>query len=160
NSRLSRLAEQLGWGIRQATPSAVDRDALRNAANRFFYEDPSLLPPQAPANQLASEGHSFSRVFTGAFLDCLDGMLAVAGGATDANLEQVGRDMGRILVDGVRISPVSPAYFSQVAAGMVQADRVRNNGRYGAVLSGAFIERGILSPVARHSLPAAPVPRV
>src|SRR5262249_27765546 len=33
NSRLSRLAEQLGWGIRQLSPTAVDPDCLRNAAN-------------------------------------------------------------------------------------------------------------------------------
>jgi hypothetical protein len=40
NSRLSRLAEQLGWAIRQQMPSAVDADCLRNAANSFFYTNP------------------------------------------------------------------------------------------------------------------------
>jgi len=46
NSRLSRLAEQLGWGIRQSSPTAVDPDSLRNAANRFFYQRPEQLPPR------------------------------------------------------------------------------------------------------------------
>jgi hypothetical protein len=36
-SRLSRLAEQLGWAIRQSVPSAVEADCLRNAVNTFFY---------------------------------------------------------------------------------------------------------------------------
>ena len=33
NSSVSRVAEQLGFAIRQRSPSAVDRDSLRNAAN-------------------------------------------------------------------------------------------------------------------------------
>src|SRR5262249_16196654 len=49
SSSLSRLGEQLGWGLRQLTPRAVDDDCLRNASNRFFYRSPDLLPPQADA---------------------------------------------------------------------------------------------------------------
>ncbi|HET6231686.1 MAG TPA: hypothetical protein VFE05_16550 [Longimicrobiaceae bacterium] len=158
SSRLSRMAEQLGWAIRQLAPSAVDADCLRNAANRFFYRRPDQLPPEGPARLLSSEPHSFSRVFTGAFLDALSAMLAVAGGPTDANLLRVSRDMGRLLVDGVRGAPVTGAYFSQVAAAMLQADRARNAGRYRAALGGAFVRRGILSPQAAVGLASAPVP--
>ncbi len=61
-SRVSRLAEQLGWAIRQSHPDAVDPDCLRNAANSFFYRQPEGLPPMAPASALSSEPHSFSRV--------------------------------------------------------------------------------------------------
>jgi len=67
SSRLSRLAEQLGWAIRQVSPDAVDADCLRNAVNSFFYHSPEELPTQGPAAALSSEPHSFSRVFTGAF---------------------------------------------------------------------------------------------
>lgn len=160
NSRLSRLAEQLGWGIRQFSPTAVDRDSLRNAANRFFYRSPAQLPPSAPASQLSSAPHSFSRVFTGAFLDALAGMLVVAGAANDPNLLAVSRDLGQLLVDGIRTAPVAPAYFSQVAAAMIQADQARNNGRYRVALSTAFIRHGILSPAAAAALANAPVPRL
>jgi hypothetical protein len=55
NSRLSRLAEQLGWAIRRQMPSAVDPDCLRNAANAFFYNNPESLPSNAPAVSLSSE---------------------------------------------------------------------------------------------------------
>ena len=68
-SRLSRLAEQLGWAIRQFAPTAVEPDCLRNASNSFFYANPETLPTSAPAATLSSEPHSFSRVFSGAFLD-------------------------------------------------------------------------------------------
>src|SRR3989475_6593439 len=43
-SRLSRLAEQLGWAIRQSVPSAVGPHWLPNAGTTFFYPDPATLP--------------------------------------------------------------------------------------------------------------------
>jgi len=160
NSRLSRLAEQLGWAIRQLSPSAVDRDSLRNAANRFFYQRPALLPPSAPASQLSSEPHSFARVFTGAFLDALARMLTITGAANDTNLLAVSRDLGLLLVDGIRTAPITSAYYSQVAAGMLQADQVRHHGRYRTALSSAFVQHGILSPAAMTAMAVAPVPQL
>jgi hypothetical protein len=158
-SRLSRLAEQLGWAIRQLAPTAIDPDCLRNAANRFFYRPPVQLPPQAPASQLSSEVHSFSRVFTGAFLDALAGMLQFLGPADDATLLAVSQALGQLLVDGVYTASVTSAYYSQVAAAMIQADQARNQGRYRTALSSAFIQRGILSPAAAAALTSAPVPQ-
>ena len=160
NSRLSRLAEQLGWAIRQLSPTAVDRDCLRNAANRFVYQRPDLLPPSAPASRLSSEVHSFSRVFTGAFLDALARMFALTGAPNEASLQAVSRDMAQLLVDGVRAAPITSAYYSQVAAAMVQADQARNHGRYRAALTSAFVGRGILAVHAALDLVDAPVPRL
>ena len=158
NSRLSRIAEQLGWGIRQLAPQAVDRDSLRNAANRFAYRAPATLPAEAPATQLSTGPHSFSRVFTGAFLDVLAAMLDVTGNADDASLETVTQDLGQLLVDGVLTAPITPAYFSQVAAAMVQAAKVRNGGLYRSAVLGAFVERGILDLVTARTLETAPLP--
>jgi hypothetical protein len=160
NSRLSRVAEQLGWGIRQVSPTAVDRDCLRNAANRFFYTRPSQLPPSAPASSLASDAHSFSRVFTGAFLDALSGMLEVLGAPTEANLLTVSQHMGQLLADGVRTASVSSNYYSQVAASMIQADRVRHQSRYLSALTRAFVRRGILATQSVVALNAAPTPTI
>jgi hypothetical protein len=157
-SRLSRLAEQLGWAIRQLSPTAVDPDCLRNAANRFFYRPPAQLPPRAPASQLSAEVHSFSRVFTGAFLDALAGMLRILGPANEANLLAVSQALGQLLVDGVHTAPITSTYYSQVAAAMIQADQARHQGRYRTALSSAFIQRGILAPAAAAALTGAPVP--
>lgn len=157
NSRLSQLARQLGWAIRvMFGPDAVDVDALRNAANQFFYQDPSGLPPNAPASQLSSEPHSFSRVFSAAFLDALAGMFHVgpAGSPVDDSdkLAAVAADAGRLLVEGVRLAPVGPGFYSQVAAGMVQADASLTGGRYRAALTSSFVQRGILSPATAVAL--------
>jgi hypothetical protein len=158
SSRLSRVAEQLGWGIRQRSRDAVDRDSLRNASNRFFYRSPSTLPPEAPASLLSTEPHSFARVFTGSFLDALAGMVATNGAATDAALESISRDMRQLLVDGILTATITDEYFTQVAAAMVQAARVRNNGRYRSALLQAFVERGILALGAVANLERAAVP--
>lgn len=155
NSRLSRLAEQLGWGIRQTRPTAVDRDCLRNAANRFFYRDPDLLPPSAPANLLSTEEHSFSRVFTGAFLDILARMFTPVQSSGEQGLLQVSRNLGQLLVDAIRRAPIVDAYFSQVAAAMVRADQLRFGGRNRAAITGAFLEHGILSVGSAMQIAAA-----
>jgi hypothetical protein len=158
NSRLSRVAEQLGWGIRQTRPTAVDRDCLRNAANRFFYRDPDLLPPSAPANLLSTEAHSFSRVFTGAFLDILARMFTAVQSSGEQGLLAVSRDLGQLLVDAARRAPIVDAYFSQVAAAMVRADQLRFNGRNRAAITSAFLEHGILSVGSAMQIASAAAP--
>jgi hypothetical protein len=146
STRISRVAEQLGWGIRQRRPDAVDTDSLRNAVNTFFYRDPIELPPSAPATQLSSAPHSFSRVFTGAFYELLAGMLRVQGAAAgEADLLRVTREAAQLLVDAVLSAPIAPAYFSQIAAHFITADANRFNKRYRDVIKSAFVRRGILS---------------
>ncbi len=154
NSSVSRLAEQLGWAIRQSAPDAVDRDALRNAANTWFYRDPSQLPPSAPASQLSSEAHSFSRVFSGAFLNALSGMLIAHGKVTPDSLLQVTADARQLLRHAVVGAPVVPAYMSQVAAHMIEADGTAFGGRYRDALTGAFVKHGILSVPSATTLTA------
>lgn len=157
NSRLSQLARQLGWAIRvQIGPTAVDRDCLRNASNNFFYRNPASLPPRAPATQLSSEPHSFSRVFSGAFLDVLAAMFKIGpasfAGTDSEKLLAVSVDAGKLLIEGVRVASVTPGFYSQVAAGMIQADQTLTGGRYRAALTSSFVQRGILSPTATMSL--------
>ena len=159
SSSVSRLAEQLGFAIRKIEATAVDRDCLRNAANSFFYRDPSTLPPSAPASSLSSEPHSFSRVFTGAFLEVLAGLLnvSVAGNPpTETQLLQVSEKAAMYLVKAVRSAPVVPAYFSQVAAAMVNtADQSDKN-----AVAGGFVHHGILSLPAAAAAVAKKTPMI
>ena len=148
NSRLSRLAEQLGNAIRARSPDAVDPDCLRNAANSFVYQDPLKLPARAPAAQLSSEPHSFSRVFTGAFLEALAGMAtaraASPGQVTEADLLAAAGDMADVLVAGVTQAAVVPNLYAQVAASMVTASAATHPA-YPGVLRAVFVRRAILS---------------
>ena len=160
SSRLSRLAEQLGAAIRAQHPDAVDPDCLRNAANSFFYRDPQTLPPSAPAAQLSSEPHSFSRVFTAGFLDLLAGVLKAQSNAPTADdLLKASQDAARLLVASILEAPVVPDYFSQVAAHMISAgESAPFSGKYRGVIKSAFVRRGILSLDAAATVTSVKAP--
>lgn len=155
-SRWSRLAEQLGWGIRHMAPDAVDPDCLRNAANSFSYVDPQRLPRSAPAAQLCREVHSFSRVFTGAALDCLAGMLKARPAADSANLQAVSKDFATILIAAVRASPVVTTFYAQVGAHAVSAAASLFAGKgYDAAIKAGLMKHAILSPASVAKVAAA-----
>jgi hypothetical protein len=103
NSDWSRLAEQLGSAIRAQAPDAVDPDCLRNAANSFTYQDPETLDASAPASALSQEPHSFSRAFTGAFLEAFAGMVLTKSPTPTSNdLLAVSKAVGSLLVAAVQ----------------------------------------------------------
>lgn len=153
SSSISRLAEQLGWAIRQSAPDAVDPDCLRNAANSLVYQVPETLPDNAPASMLSSEPHSFSRVFTGAFLEALDNMLHVkTSSPTSQDVLQVSLDMAQMLISATAHAPITPRYYSQVAAHLLEADAVHFKGAYAQAIRSAFVRRGILSLASVSSI--------
>jgi hypothetical protein len=145
NSRLSRLAEQLGAAIRLGAPQAVDPDCLRNAVNRFTYADPLNLPHSAPAAVLSSEPHSFSRVFSGAFLEALAGVLARDAGEgnmpTPDQLLATADRMAKLLIASIEYAPVVSNFFAQVAGGMLNKATAQD----APVLRAVFVGRSILS---------------
>jgi hypothetical protein len=143
SSAASRLGEQLGYALRHVSPHRAESDCLRNAANEWFYRDPALLPPQAPATMLSSKPHFFGRVFTGAFLKVLAGM--VAPDVDEARLLESSRHAGQLLVDAVALAPITSGYFSQLAAHMLVADSRRFDGRYRDALKFGFVRHGILA---------------
>jgi len=145
NSNWSRLAEQLGSAIRAQAPDAVDPDCLRNAANSFTYQDPETLDASAPAAALSQEPHSFSRAFTGAFLEAFAGMvLTKSPNPTSDDLLAVSKAAGSLLVAAVQSAPVVPEWYSQVAAALIEADR-QNGGTFAVPLKSALVRRGILT---------------
>ena len=121
NSPLSRLAEQLGWAIRQNSPTRVDADSLRNAVNDFLWQDPQApgFPDDGPASTLSAEPHSFSRVFTSAFLLALSNVFALQTFRNEAMLVAVVNEMGGLLVQAIRAAAVVPHYYASVASAMV-----------------------------------------
>jgi hypothetical protein len=159
SSRLSRLAESLGRALRQQRPDLVAHDCLRDAVNAYFYRPPSALPPSGPASQLTAEPANFSRVFTGGAFEALALMLATAARKpTTKHLLAVARDFAALLVHAVVHTPIVPAYLSQIAAHMLEADRSLTKGRYGDALRTAFVGRGLLSLESATAMPRA-VPR-
>jgi hypothetical protein len=95
-------------------------------------------------NNVAFEGSTATT-----FLELLVGV-SITGAPTDANLLAVSNAMGALLVDGVLAAPVTSAYYSQVAAAMIQADQARNAGRYRAALTTAFVVEDFISHCVIH----------
>ena len=81
-------------------------DCLRSAVNSFYYQPPATLPPRSPASSLASEPHSFSRVFTSGVLRVLNGVFATQPHQDADALGKAAEDTGRLLVEGVRRAAV------------------------------------------------------
>ena len=159
SSRLSRVAEQLGWGLSQRQPCAAESDALRNAVNCFSYQPPKTLPATAPAVLLSSGPHSFSRVFTGAFFQMYAGMvLLINRPPTSGDLLQATVDTGRLLVTAVRAAPIVPDYFAQIAAHLLQADAELFGGRYSSAIQYGFAGRGILTLPSARAAAVSPGP--
>jgi hypothetical protein len=126
----------------------VETDCLRNAFNAFVYQDPLTLPHEAPATQLSSEAHSFSRVFSGAIFEVIGGCLAATAAnakqPTEAELLRVSADVGKMLYSAVAQVAVVANIFSEVASAMInQAAAV--NPSYPSVLKSVFVRRSILS---------------
>lgn len=145
SSRVSRLAEQLGWAIRQSRTDASEPDCLRNAVNSFYYQPPHKLPPEAPSAALSSESHSFSRVFTGAFFAALANMLELEPQPDSDALLKVAHDAALLLVIAAKEAPIVPDFYGEVALRMLDADQDRFAGKYASAVRSAFVKRGILS---------------
>jgi len=156
NSSVSRLAEQLGFAIRQRNLAGVDRDSLRNASNSFVYIDPTHLPPEGPASSLSRAPHNFSRIFTGAFLEALGGMaLVLAETPGPDDVLEASHDMGRLLARAVANAPVRTRFFQAVAEQLVLADSSLLNGKYAEPLTNALVRRGLLPIRALSATSAA-----
>jgi hypothetical protein len=146
NHFLESLAEELGDAIRREYgTSSVDAGALRHALNAFRWSDPTNLPPNAPANTISGEVHSFSRVFTGAFWDTLRGIHA-AGPHTAAGLQKSVRTAGKLLISALRAVPAAPRTFEGVGRRMAEADASTNGGVNVAIIRDAFAAHGLTVP--------------
>ncbi|WP_158778646.1 gluzincin family metallopeptidase [Streptomyces cellulosae] len=144
SSRLSRMAEQLSVEMRRRLPGKTDVASVRELSNEFYYIDPMAVPIRAPASQICHERHSFSRVFSAAFLDALAGMFYPPK-KTAADLQEVARKLAQILCQAVLATPNSDRYWADLAANMIIADARTFEGEHEAILRESFAGRGILT---------------
>lgn len=159
---VSRLAEALGRAIHDnyGPASVSDPTRLRDANNRFRYRKPASLPASGNDETLASEPHSFSRVWTGAFYHLVSELLAEGlreRGGRDlvAAVEVARRRAGRLLARAVETSPPGEARYAALGARMLAIDDA--DSRSGAAASApdairrAFARHGIRLPRAARA---------
>ncbi len=145
---VSKIAEEMGACLAAMYPNAArPADFLRNAINPFRYTDPADLPNSGPDSKLTREGHSFSRVFTGAFYDALAGVyefLVSSGTPNEEALTQATDICGTCLLHGVSAANLSPKFYESVAISMIGAAfKMKISGFKEMVM--AFIGRGVIN---------------
>lgn len=161
------MAEEFSQGINHAHLNGVKPDGwtLRNANNPHVYVDPETLPKKpADIDDLFQEPHSFSTVFTGATWDIMAAM-------TSANLEKgmaprqaitTARDaFGKIFAHGVELGPNRMKKLSEMADGLMAAEKRYFGGQYAKIIGDAFTARHIEhkgGALAPEVLPSATLP--
>jgi len=146
---ISRLAEEVGILIRNITrDDSYLSNALRDpAVEHFKYVDPSTILSEAKNNQLASECHSFGRVFSNAWYQIFVRIfhLHVSKGDNQLIAAKKARDIAfSSLSQAIPISPRVGKYYSAIAKCMVSVANLKNP-EYGKIAENVFKEWNILS---------------
>ena len=144
---ISRLAEEVGVMIRRVTgdPTLL-LGALRDPATEVFkYVDPHRLPAEAPNDRLASECHSFGRVFSGAWYEIFARMFETHSKKMDAvSAFRLSRDTSfSILMHAIPMSPKSEKYYSSVARAMLAVAKGRGDD-CASIVASVFSEWNLL----------------
>lgn len=148
SNAVSKLAEEMGGAIYDLTGGRMGYNAgfLRNAVNSYTYVQPETLPRSCPDNQLCSEPHNFSRVFTGAWWDVLCGiyesLLPNYPSPKDA-LKTAKEVMGNYTYQALPIAPATVRFYDAVARAMLVIDKA-NNSPFNKIMNDVFVARGIL----------------
>ncbi|MFE7612351.1 gluzincin family metallopeptidase [Streptomyces celluloflavus] len=157
SSQVSRFGEQAGWAYRQMLPYCVEMDCMRNLANCFTYQPISTLPLETPmAASISRNPHSFCRVFSGAFLRFLAGVYNENKRMDSEGLKKASEVAGEILMAGARTANITQAFFPEVAAHMIDADKAIYGGKYEESLKDAFERHEI--PYTRETKPGPAPP--
>lgn len=122
---ISRLAEQMGQVIYSLTggQGGYSPYSLRDATNNFNYTIPERLPAEAPDDKLASECHSFGRVFMGVWYEMLVAIYQVEKQDRDCldALRKARDASGKYLLHAITHSPRTVRYYHAVCLAMLAA---------------------------------------
>ncbi|MEW6283366.1 MAG: hypothetical protein AB1758_32455, partial [Candidatus Eremiobacterota bacterium] len=150
---LAGLAEEFGKALKMSNqdPNDDNREYLRTALNPFKYKPPSEYPPgKGTDEKMTREVHSFSRIFSGAFYDMIDGIYqqgVFEEKKCPIDALQYAADVaGPLFVRGIELSPSNQGRYRDIALSMLQVDTQLYGGKYGNIIKKAFLDREILKP--------------
>ncbi|MBQ7501764.1 hypothetical protein IJT93_03475 [bacterium] len=142
---LALTGESLGVTIGHATGSP--RNCIRDANNEFLWQDPSTLPQMAPDDQLCTEMHSWSRVYTGAMYDAFAGMVSRnmgEGQSCEDAIKSCGKEFINLYAATLKEAPKGDFTYHQMANCMLKVDREQFGGRNREFLLKGFIAHNII----------------
>jgi len=157
---IAQTGEQLGVAINDYLgQNATGGPYVRDAINSFKWADPSTLPQDGGPDQLGSEVHSFSRLWTGAFYDILSAVQAqnmASGMDAKTALQATGQTAIQLLARCVQNAPQGDFTYRDMANAWVDAENKNDGGKLSAIMTKVFTDRGILGD--QPTPPPAPAP--
>lgn len=149
SNSVSRLAEQFAKILFNLTKGAggYNPHSLRDAVNEFYYVAPENLKNGGPDNILSRECHSFSRVWTGAWYECLVEIFndSVKNGSSPIQALIFARNITfHYFVTAVCQTPITNRLFDALAQKMIAID-ADNGSKLSSILNKVFTKRNILS---------------
>jgi hypothetical protein len=141
---LSDMGEDFGQALGRGT------GGIRNSFNEFTYKDPATLPERGSETELGHEVHDFSRLWSGAFYDVLDGIADAnreAGMSPKEALKAAGAEGWKLLIGQMENSPSgSSTTFKKMAAALMDGDKQFNGGQRQELIGDIMVRRELLTP--------------
>ncbi|MBQ7567562.1 hypothetical protein IJT17_02020 [bacterium] len=146
---LSATGEELGQVINNASgKNATGGNYVRDAINDFKWQDPSTLPSRpSNNNELSTEVHSWSRLFTGAVYDVMTGIVnrnMENGMEPAAAIKSAGAEMISLYGNLFKEAPKGDFTYEDMAKSMLKTDAKYMDGRNGDIIRECFTNRNIL----------------
>ena len=141
---LSDMGEDFGNAL------GLPPGGIRNSFNTFTYKDPSTLPERGSETELGHEVHDFSRLWSGAFYDVLDGIADAnreAGMSPKDALKAAGEEGWKLLIGQMENSPSgSDTTFKKMAAALMDGDKQFNGSQRQKLIGDIMVRRELLTP--------------
>jgi hypothetical protein len=134
----SQVAESVAAEIRSVFGSRHPASQPRRLRNTLQWAIPTTLPPNPTPTNLSREPHSFGRVFSGCFYDCVNNIYRNAGPHDAGGLQNAARSAGELLAAAVESAPEEIRFFRSVGRAMIHADSQLNTGRNHLSVRDAF----------------------
>ncbi len=145
----ANLGEELGITINNTSgKNRTGGDYTRTAINKLKWSDPKDLEnnPEDP-NELGSEVHNFSRLWTGAFYDVFTGIVnenRAAGMDPAQAIREASNEGLRMLGRLVKGAPRFDFTYKDMAKAFIASDRDGNGGKHVDLITRAYKNRDIL----------------
>ncbi len=133
---------------------------IRTSFNSFTYKDPASLPERGSETELGHEVHDFSRLWSGAFYDVIDGIAdanRAEGMSPKEALMAAGEEGWKLLVGQMeKSSASSETTFKEMAANLLAGDAEFNGGKRQELIANTMVKRELL-PAGAGLFKSAPV---
>jgi hypothetical protein len=121
---------------------------IRTSFNDFTWKDPSTLPERGSETQLGHEVHDFSRLWSGAFYDVVDGISdanRAAGMSPKEALMAAGEEGWKLLVGQMEASSAgSETNFKRMAQNLMAGDAKYNGGQRQDLIRDVMVKRELM----------------